>query len=129
MKYRSFAAQNVKETVTERLKMQRADDDTIFEQQQEDEIFLKQTDGHSPGESVEEVQASKEIEEIQASKGIEAFDTSGEHEEAEKNIVVFLRAKGLSNDLVKTLIDTDLTDEYVRLAFVKINFDTFYINN
>ncbi|XP_014472180.1 PREDICTED: uncharacterized protein LOC106743143 isoform X2 [Dinoponera quadriceps] len=42
---------------------------------------------------------------------VEKFDAN----EADKNIVEFLRMKGLSEDLVKKLINTDLTDEYVRL--------------
>lgn len=91
--------------------MQEVDNNIILEEQQErDTNFHEQNEGQLSDESIEEIQVIKEVKE---------FDATEEHEEANKNIVIFLRAKGLSDDLVKTLINTDLTDEYVRLALLK----------
>lgn len=88
----------------DRLKMQ---EDTILGEQQGDVNFHEQNEEERAAETIEGIQAINEIKELVAS------------EEADKNITEFLRMKGLSDDIVKTLINVDLTDEYIRLALVK----------
>ncbi|EFN81724.1 uncharacterized protein LOC105185778 [Harpegnathos saltator] len=80
------------------------DEATFLEEQRENVNFYDE--GQRTDESVEEIQAIKEVKKP---------DGSGGYEEADKNIAAFLRMKSLSEDLVKTLINADLTDEYVRL--------------
>ncbi|XP_032670655.1 uncharacterized protein LOC116843882 [Odontomachus brunneus] len=84
--------------------MQEVNDDRIFNEQ--DANFYEQGEGQRTDESIDEVSATKEVKELVA---------SGRREEANKHIAAFLRAKGLSGDLIKKLINADLTDEYVRL--------------
>lgn len=83
-------------------------DDAILKNRQEDVNFCEQDEGRMTDESSQEIiQASEEGKEIERSKG---------GEEADKIIATFLHGKGLSENLIKTLINTDLTDEYIRLA-------------
>lgn len=44
------------------------------------------------------------------------IEKSTEEEETTKKIMLFLREKGLSENLIKTLIDANLTNEYIRLV-------------
>lgn len=86
--------------------MQEVNDDRIFEKQQDANFY----------EQDEEQRKDETIDEIPAIKKVKKLVTSGGREEADKDIAAFLRAKGLSGDLVRKLINADLTDEYVRLA-------------
>lgn len=82
-------------------------EDAILGEQQGDVNFHEQNEEERAAETIEGIQAINEIKELVAS------------EEADKNITAFLRMKGLSDDIVKTLINVDLTDEYIRLALIK----------
>lgn len=90
--------------------MQEINDDMIFKRQEEDANLHEKDKGQRTDESVEEIQAIKEVKELVTSEG---------REEADKNIMAFLRVNGLNEGLVKELINTDLLDKYVRLVSVK----------
>lgn len=83
------------------LKMQEIN---IFLEEEQEDIIRKQED-QVKEKSIEDIQVIKEVKETIRDK------------EIDEKIVTFLYEKGLNENLVKTLIDTDcLTDEHVRLA-------------
>ncbi|KAM0726365.1 DPY30 domain-containing protein 2 [Formica fusca] len=58
---------------------------------------------------------SIEVIEEEAIKEVKETEKNKRDEEIDKSIATFLREKNLSENLVKTLINTDLTDEHIRL--------------
>lgn len=93
------------EIVIDILKMQEINDNIFLEKQQEDIIRKKQEQDQVKERSIEDIQIIKEV------KG------TIKNEEIDEKIVRFLYEKGLSENFIKILINTDcLTDEHVRLA-------------
>lgn len=94
--------------------MQEINDNTFLEKQQED-IIREQEEDQVEERSIEDIQVIKDVKETRKT------------EETNEKVATFLHEKGLSDNLVKTLINSDLTDEHVRLAEL-INFRYFCIN-
>lgn len=88
--------------------MQEISDDTVLEEESEKNIHEQDEE-----EQLEERSIEGEIEEV--IKEVREIEDNERDEETDKNIATFLRKKGLSENLIKTLINTDLTDEHVRL--------------
>lgn len=83
-------------------------DDTISKKRQEDVNLGEQDKEQLTEESSQEIiQESEEAKEIERHK---------EEDEADERIATFLHERGLSENLIKTLINNDLTDEYILLA-------------
>lgn len=85
--------------------MLETNDNAILEKGREDVNSREQEERQPMDNLNEEMQVTKEAMKI---------ETSELNEEVIEKITLFLRGKGLSEKLVKTLIDTDLTDEHVR---------------
>lgn len=81
--------------------------DTVLERQSE-----KNSHEEDEGEQLE----GKSMKEIEVIKGVKEIEKNKRDLEIDKSIATFLRDKGLSENLVKTLINAGLTDEHVRLT-------------
>lgn len=94
----------VGEIVVEGLKMQGVSDNTFLGKQQED--IRKQEDDQIKERSIEDnIQVINDVKETRRD------------EEMNEKVPTFLYEKGLNENLhVKTLINTGLTDEYIRLV-------------
>lgn len=82
-------------------------DDTVLEEQSEEDVHEQDEEKQLEERSIEEIEVIKEIKETEKSE---------RNEEIDKSIATFLREKGLSENLIKTLINTGLTDKHVRLT-------------
>lgn len=89
------------------VKMLEISSDTVLERQLE--------------EDEEEQLEGTSIEEVEVIKGVKETERNKRDVEIDKNIATFLRDKGLSENLVKTLINAGLTDEHVRLTDSEID--------
>lgn len=89
------------------VKMLKINDDTILEKQSEEDVQELDEEEQLEEKSIEviEEEAIKEVKETEKNK---------RDEEIDKSIATFLREKNLSENLVKTLINTGLTDEHIR---------------
>lgn len=56
----------------------------------------------------------KSEEEVSAIKEVKTMKKAEKSEEADKKIAAFLHERGLSGTLIRTLINTDLTNEHIR---------------
>lgn len=91
-------------------------DYTILEKQSEEDVYERNEAEQLEEKSIEEIEVIKEVKETKKNKR--------EDEEIDKSIATFLREKDLSENLVKTLINTGLTDEHVRfLKALNLNDD------
>lgn len=91
--------------------MQESDDNIFLEKQQENVIHVKQEEDEAKERSaVDDMKVIKDVKEMRRD------------EEIDGKVATFLHEKGLSENLIETLINTGLTDERVRLAGIKINF-------
>ncbi|KMQ95380.1 dpy30 domain-containing protein 2 [Lasius niger] len=81
-------------------------DDTVLEEQSEEDVHEQDEEKQLEERSIEEIEVIKEVKETEKSE---------RDDEIDKSIATFLREKGLSENLIKTLINTGLTDEHVRL--------------
>ncbi|XP_070162587.1 gelsolin-related protein of 125 kDa-like isoform X2 [Polyergus mexicanus] len=90
------------------VKMLKINDDTILEKQSEEDVQELDEEEQLEEESIEviEEEVIKEVKETEENK---------RDEEINKSIATFLREKGLSENLVKTLINAGFTDEHIRL--------------
>ncbi|EFN62701.1 hypothetical protein EAG_05489 [Camponotus floridanus] len=93
--------------------------DTVLERQSEENAHEE-----DEGEQLE----GKSMEEIEVIKGVKETEKNKRDLEIDKSIATFLRDKGLSENLVKTLINAGLTDEHVRLLKA-LNLNDDDINN
>ena len=101
------------------LKMQEINSNMFLEKQQED-MILKQED---------QVKEKSVEDNIQVTKNVEVEETKKDKEIDEK-IAIFLYEKDLNENLIEKLIDTGLTDEYIRLAGIDIlDLDILHIQN
>lgn len=89
------------------VKMLEISGDTVLERQSEEDAHEQ-----DEGEQLE----GKSMEEIEVIKGVKEIEKNKRDLEIDKSIATFLRDKGLSENLVKTLINAGLTDEHVRLT-------------
>lgn len=89
------------------LKMQEINDNTFFEEQEED-VIREQED--------QAEESSKENDIQMIIKNVEEIKEDEEREKDEKVERTFLHEKDLNENLVETLINTDLADGHVRLA-------------
>jgi len=97
--------------------MQEINDNTFLEKQQENIIHKQER---------EQIKERSIDDNIQVIKDVKKTNRKGrEDEEINEKVVTFLHEKGLSKNLVKTLINVGLMDEHVRLAvinqFLRIN--------
>lgn len=89
--------------------MLETNDDATLEKRQVEEVSSRERE---KGQPVDE----SEVDEVALIKEANESEASERNEEPDEKIAYFLRGKGLSENLVKTLINADLTDEYVRSA-------------
>ncbi|XP_020292217.1 60S ribosome subunit biogenesis protein NOP8-like [Pseudomyrmex gracilis] len=91
-------------------------DNAILEEQQENEDVTNEWE-YVTYEQKEEDKLEKisDVEDAQVIEKAKELEKSEEDEDADKKIMTFLREKGLSKTLIKTLINTGLTNENVRL--------------
>jgi len=99
------------------LKMQEINGNMFLEKQQED-MILKQEDQVKEKSVEDNIQVIKDVEETKKDK------------EIDEKIAIFLHEKDLNENLIEKLIDTGLTDEYIRLAGIDIlDLDILHIQN
>ena len=99
------------------LKMQEINSNMFLEKQQED-MILKQEDQVKEKSVEDNIQVTKNVEETKKDK------------EIDEKIAIFLYEKDLNENLIEKLIDTGLTDEYIRLAGIDIlDLDILHIQN
>ncbi|XP_029665432.1 uncharacterized protein LOC115236856 [Formica exsecta] len=84
--------------------------------------FVKRGEEKQSEEDVQELDEEEQLEEKsievieeEAIKEVKETEKNKRDEEIDKSIATFLREKNLSENLVKTLINTGLTDEHIRL--------------
>jgi len=83
------------------------DDDVLEREEEKDDIVYQQKEDLLEEKSEEEILPTKKVKEINKTRKIE---------EADKKIATILYQKGLSENLIQTLIDTGFTDEHTKLA-------------
>lgn len=105
-------------------------DDTISENQSEENIQEQDEEELEDEELDKEQLEEKSIEIIEEEVIKEVKETEeNKREEIDESIATFLREKGLSENLVKTLINAGLTDEHIRLTEIdKLHSYFSYIN-
>lgn len=92
------------------INMQEINDNTFLEKQQENIIHKKEGDQIKESSIDDNIQVIKDVKETKREER--------EDEEINEKVVTFLHEKGLSKNLIKTLINASLTDEHVRLAII-----------
>lgn len=85
--------------------------DTVLERRSEEDE-RDEEENQLEGKSLEEIEVIREVKETERNKRDVEIDES---------IATFLRDKGLSENLVRTLINAGLTDEHVRLTDSEID--------
>lgn len=93
------------------VKMLEISGDTVLEKQSEEEVHEQDEGEQLEGKSIEEIEMIKEVKETEKKRDLEI----------DKSIATFLHNKGLSENLIKTLINAGLTDEHVRLTDSEID--------
>lgn len=100
--------------------------DAILEEQQREEDVMNEREDvmHEQEEQLKK----NSVEDTQAIERTKKVGESDENEDADKKITAFLHGKGLSEILIKTLIDSGLTSENVRLAEInKLQYSSFQL--
>lgn len=100
--------------------------DAVLEEQQREEDVMNEREDVMYEQ--EEQLKKNSVEDTQAIERTKKVGESDENEDANKKITAFLHGKGLSETLIKTLIDSGLTSENVRLAEInKLQYSSFQL--
>lgn len=103
-----------------------SDDAVLEEQQREEDVMNEREDVMD--EQEEQFIKKNSVEDTQAIERTKEIRESDKNEDADKKITTFLHGKGLSETLIKTLINSGLTNENVRLAEInKLQYSSFQL--